>query len=154
MKIIISLFGEPKDENILNLVHEYQKRTSRYQDLEFKYFKKYESIEKFLKDIQEGNRKIILMSEFGKEVGTKFFAERYEKDLESGVKEVLFAIGPAEGWGIEGETLQKYLSENFSQVQSISLSKMTMQHDLAFLVLIEQIYRAVSIKNNLPYHKN
>jgi 23S rRNA (pseudouridine1915-N3)-methyltransferase len=153
MRIVISLFGEPKDENLLNLVNEYKKRTERYQEVAFKYFKKFEGVEKFLNEIHVGGRKIVLMSEFGKEIGTKFFAERYEKDLESGVKEVFFAIAPAEGWGIPGENLQKYISENFPQVQTLSLSKMTMQHDLAFLVLMEQVYRAVSIKNNLPYHK-
>jgi 23S rRNA (pseudouridine1915-N3)-methyltransferase len=145
MKIVVSLFGEPKDENILSLIEEYRKRTSRYQDLEFKYFKKYEGFEKFTQEIFVSNRKIVILKELGREYDTKEFAKYYEKKLESAVKELWFCIGPAEGWGD--------LTNSNVNIDFLSLSKLTMQHDLAFLVLVEQIYRAVSIKNNLPYHK-
>jgi 23S rRNA (pseudouridine1915-N3)-methyltransferase len=145
MKIIVSLFGEPKDENILSLVEEYRKRTTRYQDLGFKYFKKYEGYEKFTEEISVPNRKIVILRELGKEYDTKDFAKYYEKKLESGVKELWFCIGPAEGWGD--------LTNANVNIDFMSLSRLTMQHDLAFLVLVEQVYRAVSIKNNLPYNK-
>lgn len=155
MKIIISLFGEPKDENILNLAEEYRKRTSRYQDLEFKYFKKYDGLEKFLEEVNKPGRNIYLLAEVGEGLDTKSFTEKvYEKNLNSGVKEIMFCIGPAEGWGdinIKSRFVEDPLA--FKNVKLLSLSKLTMQHDLAFLVLVEQIYRAVSIKNNLPYHK-
>lgn len=152
MKIIVSLFGEPKDDNLMNLVEEYKKRTSRYQDLEFKYFKQYDGLSKFLENFSDKNgnkntgQKVYLLAEKGKEFDTNDFYNMYEKDLESGVKEIWFCIGPAQGWGAR----ENLASPNF---HAISLSKLTMQHDLAFLVLAEQIYRAVSIKNNLPYHK-
>ena len=89
--------------------------------------------------------KIVILRELGKEYDTNEFAKYYEKKLESGVKELWFCIGPAEGWGD--------LANINVNIDFVSLSRLTMQHDLAFLVLTEQIYRAVSIKNNLPYHK-
>ena len=155
MKIIVSLFGEPKDENILSLVEEYRKRTSRYQDLEFKYFKKYEGLDNFVEQVVTPGRSVYLLAEKGEEYDTKTFAEKvYENSLNSGVKEMMFCIGPADGWGtmnIRSRFVEDPLA--FKSVKLLSLSKLTMQHDLAFLVLVEQIYRAVSIKYNLPYHK-
>ena len=69
-------------------------------------------------------------------------------------KEVVFVIGPAEGFFLPWPSAIPSKEGEFSaKEQIISLSKMAMQHDIASLVLIEQIYRAVSIKNNLPYHK-
>jgi 23S rRNA (pseudouridine1915-N3)-methyltransferase len=154
MKIVITLFGEPKDENVLNLVAEYRKRTNRFQDLEFKYFKKYEGLENFFQEIMSEKytgRNIYLLTEKGEELDTKSFAEKvYEKNLNNGTRELYFCVGPAEGWGFAGN----FASQNSPQnLKFLSLSKLTLQHDLAFLVLVEQIYRAVSIKNNLPYHK-
>lgn len=151
MKIILSLFGEPKDKNILNLVEEYKKRINRYQDLEFKYFKKYEGVENFLNLLNTSGRSIYLLAEAGEEYNTNNFTDKvYEKSLNSGAKELVFCIGPAEGWSLAGN----FATQNFPpNIKLLSLSKLTMQHDLAFLVLVEQLYRAVSIKNNLPYHK-
>lgn len=153
MKIIVSLFGEPKDENILSLIEEYKKRTSRYQDLEFKYFKKYDGLENFVTQVATPGRNVYLLAEKGEDYDTREFAEKiYERNLNVGTKEIMFCIGPAEGWGVDfaGKNSSNFFPQN---TKILSLSKLTMQHDLAFLVLVEQIYRAVSIKNNLPYNK-
>ncbi|MDU7692818.1 MAG: 23S rRNA (pseudouridine(1915)-N(3))-methyltransferase RlmH [Helicobacter sp.] len=57
--------------------------------------------------------------------------------------EVCFFIGGA--FGLEEEFINK--------TNEISLSPLTFSHELAKIVLCEQIYRAFSIKNNHPYHK-
>jgi 23S rRNA (pseudouridine1915-N3)-methyltransferase len=163
MKIIVSLFGEPKEKTVLSLIEEYAKRTRRYQSIEFKYVRKYEGLEIFLNDLFDGDRKfssavgrtIVLLTEKGNELDTHKFSKFYEKKLGSGVKELWFCIGPAEGWGDAVGSSRQVSGEGFlhKDVELLSLSKMTMQHDIAFLVLVEQVYRVVSIKNNLPYHK-
>ena len=48
----------------------------------------------------------------------------------------------------EGETILDY------DIMRLSLSKMTMPHELASLVLVEQIYRATEINKGSNYHKN
>jgi 23S rRNA (pseudouridine1915-N3)-methyltransferase len=158
MKIKISLFGEPKDKRVLELVEMYKERISRFENLEFIYLNKFEGAEKYLERFSQTGTKIYLLDEDGKEYTSKDFAEKvYEKSLNESFKELVFAIGPSEGWGElfewkEGaKTSKTFLRETNTEV--ISLSKMAMQHDIAFLVLVEQVYRAISIKNNLPYHK-
>lgn len=142
MKIIFAMHGKPKDKRILELLDEYQKKISRYQKIDFNFLGEFSNLENLLEKFV--GKKVYLLDEDGKEFSSLKFAENYEKDLNNGEKEIVFVVGPAEGFG------------NISKLKNIniiSLSKMAMQHDIAALVLMEQIYRSVSIKNNLPYHK-
>ncbi len=148
MKITVALFGKPKDKNILNLIEEYLKRIIRYQKLDLSYlplsdkgFKEGETVKIVLDKFKNASR-IYFLDEDGKDFSTLDFTKKYEIDLQN-QKEIVFAIGPSEGFG----------NLNMGKVETISISKLTMQHDIAFLVLMEQLYRVVSIKNNLPYHK-
>jgi 23S rRNA (pseudouridine1915-N3)-methyltransferase len=156
MKITIALFGKPKDKKILDLVEEYKKRILRFQKIEFTFlplstsvFKENEAIKVVINKFENAS-KIYFLDEDGKEFSTESCFKMYEQDLEN-CKEVVFVIGPSEGFGdLKGAAKAKLLPPTAT---TISLSKLTMQHDIAFLVLTEQIYRVVSIKNNLPYHK-
>jgi 23S rRNA (pseudouridine1915-N3)-methyltransferase len=82
------------------------------------------------------------------ERGTSFTSEQFAGFLnglmERGVKEIVFLIGGADGfspgWRNRCDTI-------------LSLSPLTFSHQLARLVLVEQVYRALSIINNTPYHK-
>lgn len=144
MKIIVAMHGKPKDKRIWEIMEEYKQKISRYQKMHFDFilppYGTGEVIEKILNKFD--GKKIYLLDEDGKEYTSLKFAENYEKDLNNSEKEIVFVIGPPEGYQIIPP-----------HVQVLSLSKMAMQHDIAGLVLVEQIYRAVSIKNNLPYHK-
>lgn len=152
----ITLFGESKDKNVQGILEEYKKRISRYQDLDFKFFKEYKDLDAFLDQVKanDGNKKIYLLSEYGETFDTYEFSNIYEKALTNSLKEIYFCIGPAEGWGLSKNYLKDNFKSDYKNVGLISLSKMTMQHDIASMVLVEQIYRVVSIKNNLPYHKD
>ena len=61
-----------------------------------------------------------------------------------GCKKVAILIGGANGHSPELKEMVK---------ESWSLSHMTLQHELALLVLVEQIYRAYSILRGDPYHR-
>lgn len=147
------MHGKPKDKRILELIEEYQTKINRYQKMEFDFLTppslplpRGGTVQKVLE--KYSGKKIYLLDEDGKEFTSQKFAENYEKDLNTGEREAVYVIGPAEGFG---DLAKENLSA--SNVQIISLSKFAMQHDIAALVLVEQIYRAVSIKNNLPYHR-
>lgn len=85
----------------------------------------------------------IALTETGDNPDSIAFARRLD-ELEREVRQVTFLIGPAAG-----------LPQPLLQAASwrLSLSKMTFPHDLARLLLVEQIYRATRIRRGEPYHK-
>jgi 23S rRNA (pseudouridine1915-N3)-methyltransferase len=144
MKILVSLHGKPKDKRVLEILEEYKQKVSRYQKIELVFIDDFKTLDVLLEKRGSKDKKIYLLDEDGKDYDSSGFAKNYAKDLDSGVKEVEYIIGPAQGFGD---------IKQISGINTISLSKLALQHDIASIVLIEQIYRAVSIHNNLPYHR-
>ncbi len=79
----------------------------------------------------------------GRSLTSEQFAERLQTTRESSVRHLMLAIGPASGWSTAARALAEL---------RLSLSAMTLPHELARLVLAEQIYRAVTILQGHPYH--
>jgi 23S rRNA (pseudouridine1915-N3)-methyltransferase len=86
---------------------------------------------------------IIVLDEKGKEYRSVDFAAFLQKQLNSGGKEIVFIIGGA--YGILESLLR-------NAEYRISLSQMTFTHQFIRLMLIEQLYRAMTILKNEPYH--
>lgn len=84
---------------------------------------------------------VFLCDEKGKQPSSEEFASLISKSIIV-APNIVFIIGPAYG-------LPKTLLE---QYPSIALSRLTFQHEVAQLLLYEQIYRALTIINNHPYH--
>ena len=80
----------------------------------------------------------------GKQLSSEQFASFIRERQNGGAGNLVFAIGGVHGW-----------DKSISQASrlSISLSAMTFTHQMARLFLVEQIYRAFSINEGLPYHK-
>ena len=87
--------------------------------------------------------RLVILDEHGQEASSKEFAGFIEKQLNSGVKELIFLAGGA--WGIS-DILKKRAD------YTLSLSKMTFPHQLVRLIFAEQLYRALTILKNEPYH--
>lgn len=85
---------------------------------------------------------LILCDELGKEFTSRQFATFLEKEFSQLRGKLVFAIGGAYGFTEEAK----------KNHPSIKLSKFVFPHHLARLVLIEQIYRGLSIQRNSPYH--
>ncbi len=80
----------------------------------------------------------------GKSMNTEAFAEWLQSGMNRSVPRITFVIGGA--WGLSRE-----ITEHADL--RLSLSAMTLSHELARLVLAEQLYRALSLWKGLPYHK-
>ena len=87
------------------------------------------------------NNFIICLSEEGKSFSS---IELTSLLLNFKNKKIIFLIGDADG-------VPSYIKEKSHLL--LSLSPLTFPHELARLILIEQIYRAISISNNSPYHR-
>ena len=92
---------------------------------------------KFLK--KHSNAEIIILDEKGKE----FSSEKFAKFLDSIDRHIIFIVGGALGFDDEIKK-QPFLR--------LSLSQMTYPHELARVILTEQIFRAIAILKNKDYH--
>ena len=86
---------------------------------------------------------VVLMDEKGKEYTSREFADWMQKQMNSGKKRILIIIGGPYGFS-------KGLYQRANSL--IALSKMTFTHEMAKLVLTEQIYRGLTILRGEPYH--
>jgi len=85
----------------------------------------------------------VLLDSRGRQMTSEAFAAWLGKQRNDGMQQILFAIGPANGWSETARQRANLL---------LSLGSMTMAHALARLVMAEQIYRAFTILAGHPYH--
>ena len=95
-----------------------------------------------LKALQPGDY-IVLLDEHGKEFTSMQFAAYLEKKMANVARRLVFVVGGPYGF-----------SDRIYQTahEKISLSKMTYSHQMIRLIFTEQLYRAMTILNNEPYH--
>jgi 23S rRNA (pseudouridine1915-N3)-methyltransferase len=99
--------------------------------------------ERLLKRVPKG-AEVVALSRTGEVVGSPALARRLEQAALHGGPDVAFVIGGA--YGLDEAVLR-------AAARSLALSAFTMPHDLARLVLVEQLYRAGTILRGEPYHK-
>lgn len=87
--------------------------------------------------------RLVALTRDGKGMGSRRLAD-FLGDSALHARDVAFVIGGA--WGLDRSVLKK-------AERRLSLSPMTLPHDLARLVLAEQLYRAGTIQRGEPYHK-
>jgi len=76
-------------------------------------------------------------------MSSEAFAEWLGRQRDNGAQQIVFAIGPADGWSEDARKRANLL---------LSLGSFTLAHALARLVLAEQLYRAFTILSGHPYH--
>jgi 23S rRNA (pseudouridine1915-N3)-methyltransferase len=87
---------------------------------------------------------LILLDETGKSIGSEAFAAKIGDLRDSGVRQLLFAIGGADG-------LDPELHGKAALI--ISFGAMTWPHQIVRVMLAEQLYRATTILSGHPYHR-
>jgi 23S rRNA (pseudouridine1915-N3)-methyltransferase len=86
---------------------------------------------------------LVLMDSRGEAFSSERLAVWLSERRDAGQQAIVFGIGPASGWSEQAPR----------QAQTVlSLGPMTLPHELARLVLAEQIYRAFTILSGHPYH--
>jgi len=89
---------------------------------------------------------VLLLDGSGRPMSSEAFADLLGARRNEGTQHVVFAIGPADGWSENARTEAKRMG------RLLSLGPMTLAHQLARLVMAEQIYRACTILTGHPYH--
>ncbi len=157
MNICLLMIGQTENPLLKELIEVYVKRLNNYvkfdiqcipalkntKKLSFEH-KSYKEGQAIIKALKPTDR-VFLLDEHGTQMKSKVFAQYMQKQLNSGVKKLVFIIGGAYGFSEDVK----------SRAQgSISLSIMTFNHQMVRLFMVEQCYRAFSILRGEPYHND
>jgi 23S rRNA (pseudouridine1915-N3)-methyltransferase len=155
MKIVLLMTGKTDNTAYSQAVDDYIRRVSHYLPFEViaipnlkntrnlsETQQKEKEGELILKALQAGDY-CVLLDEKGKEYSSEGFAAYIENKMHTVRKRLVFIIG-----GPYGFSREVYAAAS----ESLSLSKMTFSHQMIRLLFTEQLYRALSILHNEPYH--
>jgi 23S rRNA (pseudouridine1915-N3)-methyltransferase len=142
VKLRIVWIGKTKEAAVQSLTAEYLKRIGRYIPVESHELRN----EQALLDLIAGERTrpfVVLLDSRGKQISSEELAGFIRDHQDRGTQTMLLAIGPADGFSEETRRAATF---------TLSLGKMTLAHELARVVLLEQVYRAFTILKGHPYH--
>jgi len=144
VKIKVVWIGKTKEPAIQSLTGEYLKRISRYADVEGMAVVDENALLKLRE--RSGTRpahSLVLLDSGGTQLTSEDFAQFVQDHFAGKAQPLLFAIGGADGFN---DAIRQ------AAAHVISLGKMTMAHEIARVVFLEQLYRAFTILNRHPYH--
>ena len=143
MRIALVMLGKTRRAETRTLLDDYVRRIRHYTEIEITELG--DASAAALRKLKfEPGALAVLLDPTGRQFSSERFA-RWLGDLrDRGRREIVFLCGDAEGFP---EKLRTQVE------QKISLSTLTMQHELARVVLAEQIYRALAILAGHPYAK-
>lgn len=150
MNLHIIAIGKKKSEYD-SMINEYKKRITHPYSLsleildpagiDHKEHSKSKEAAKILAKLTHQD-KVIILDEHGKDVTTIQLAERISQELESGTRRLVFIIGGS--YGLDASVL--------SRGYTIRLGSLTLPHELARLVIVEQLYRTTNYLSGGKYH--
>lgn len=154
MRFIVAVVGKPRDAALAAAIRDYEARAGRYWPLEFKEVREESGRSLTPEQVRtrEGKRLaaalpnaayVVACDLGGQTMTSEEFAQWLQRRREQ-AKDVAFVMGGAHGLG---EAAQKVASTR------LSLAPWTLPHEIARLVLAEQLYRAGTIVRGEPYHK-
>lgn len=147
MQVRIIVAGKPALAYARAGVEEYLKRLGRFGSHELVVIKAGSSadVSARLLERSAGCYRVAL-DERGESLGTRRFAEKINALADRGdVKSLAFLIGAADGHTPELRAACDWV---------LTLSPLTLQHELALVVLLEQLYRTASLRAGTPYHRD
>ena len=140
MKIKVLAVGKLKEKAYQNRIDEYVKWINKDVPVEIIFLKDNDKVNKKLVAHINPKDHTICLSEEGEKKSSKEFSKLlFNKALDH-----TFIIGGPDG-------LPRYIKEKANQI--FSLSELTFPHEMALLILTEQLYRAISIEKGRNYHR-
>ena len=155
IKINVVAIGDIKEKYLLDAIKEYSKRITRFANLNIIEIKEYNPASNSEKDIKSALKKdaieiekhlsgfIIVLDILGKQIDSIELSKTIEKTTQTN-STITFVIGASNGLSDEIKSKANL---------KLSFSSMTFPHQLMRVILLEQIYRAFTILNNIAYHK-
>ena len=144
MKLHIAWIGRTKSAPIQSLTAEYLKRLSRFAACDARELASEGGLLKLLE--KSAGRKppvLVLLDSRGRQLTSEEIANFLEYHQSHDTQELLFAVGPADGWSDATRVAANSI---------LSFGKVTLPHELARVVLLEQLYRGFTILKGHPYH--
>jgi 23S rRNA (pseudouridine1915-N3)-methyltransferase len=133
-----------KGDAFESLIADYTTRAARYLPTESQLF---ETEEAFLASLESAAGRVkpfaILLDSRGKQLSSEEIAATLATHRDQGTQRLVLAIGPADGWTAPARERADLL---------LSFGRITLPHQLARVVLAEQVYRALTILAGHPYH--
>lgn len=155
MKLRFLWVGKTKQREVRGLIQEYLERVRKFAGVEVSELKdrtdagsdRVRIIEKESGDILDrisGDPCVVALDERGRQLDSFELAGFIERHRLTGTRQITFVVGGHNG-----------LAEDVRKRADLvlALSRMTLPHELARVVLLEQVYRAYSILHDLPYQK-
>ncbi len=142
MKLTIAWIGKTKNSAIQSLTDEYLKRLRQFAESEGVALKDEASLLKLCEG-RSARRRLVLLDSRGKQLSSEELAGFLREHQDRNPTPLVFAVGPADGFSDE-------LCRKADFV--LSIGRMTLAHELARVVLLEQVYRAFTVLKGHPYH--
>ena len=155
MKVIFVVVGKTTDKRFSSIIQEYAERICHYIPFEIEIIpelknskglsqneQKQREGELILRNLQVSDY-VVLLDEHGSERTSIEFATWMQKKMAASPKRIVFIVGGP--YGFSPAIHQKGNEE-------VSLSRMTLSHQMIRMLFIEQLYRAMTILNGEPYH--
>jgi len=153
VKLRFVWIGKTKDRHCAALTTEYLNRIMRFTSCEVRELKEQSGNDEKRIIAAEGAKLLdtlakddftVLLDERGREMTSPELANFISDKQQAGIKHLSFVIG-----GFAGVSEEVKQRANFQ----LALSRMTLTHELARVLLSEQVYRAFTLLAGLPYHK-
>jgi 23S rRNA (pseudouridine1915-N3)-methyltransferase len=126
------------------LLRLYLDRASRYVPCSLRAFATENDLIGYSNETGTRTHPVLLLADSrGQQLTSEEFAGTLGSFQDSGVQQIIFAVGPANGWSA---------SALGAATRTIAFGRITLPHELAAVVAAEQIYRALTIRAGHPYH--
>jgi 23S rRNA (pseudouridine1915-N3)-methyltransferase len=144
VKLQIAWIGKTKEPAFRDLTAEYLQRISRYAGAESHEMASEEALLEQARSASGRTRPVlVLLDARGRQFTSEEFAELLRDQQDRGTQILFFGVGPADGFSDKARAEADLI---------LSFGKMTLAHELARIVLLEQVYRAFTILKGHPYH--